>query len=1159
MRSPHALVLCVALALSLLSVDAVYSQHQYDKWYFGFKQGLDFSTNPPTVLKDGETNTIEGSAVYSDPRTGALLFYTDGVIVWDRLHRQMPNGKDLIADQSSTQAALIVPDPGDSKRFYLFHCDQSGYTRPTKGMYYSVIDMRLNGGYGDIVSKNQKLLNEGSEKLTAVSLCGGEAYWVIGHELTTNNFIAWFVDINGVSPIAVRTPIGVEHGPTPVAGAGYLAASPDGMYVASVILKPLPTVEAYRFNSESGKLYDRIQLPAITQPYGVSFSPDSRKLYVCGDKHIAQYDLSVWDSTQAARSRYRMPYAGRSEGALKLGPDHKIYVQESDSLGVIISPNEPGEACAYIPAVYPLSPSGQFGLPNNIDALGGHDCRAPLARIGRHETNVCEGSNLNFKDSSRFAPTSWVWLFEGGSPSLSTERNPKNIYYQNAGTFNVTFIAYNASGSDTALSLVRIKTCAIPKVSLYDTTVCLSESVTFKDTSNNATSWQWTFESGKPETYNGRTPPPIFYYRTGKHKVTLVASNQYGFNTVTSYVTVKDCTIPIAAISNEDSACTGSTLNFFDRSQNAVTKREWMFEGGMPFVSTEKDPKNIFYQSAGVYIVRLIASNTAGADTAFSTVTITACQAPFATLNDYTLCQGECIWLEDSSTGDPTSWQWDIEGGSITGSTKRIPGKICFDNPGRYSLRLIASNSHGSDTIVKHVTVSSSAPQLSSGLVINAPLVSCVSFDTSIWIEAGCRDITLESVSSESPIAFGIKTATIAANTRLAIPLTIQEQSPRAIQTSITLRLDGIDISIPCAYTVADAPETFAVSFSEDAMIAEHCSPVTRELTIRNEACTKHGIRDIRIVSKDAQAPFYTDFASNNSILPGDMQSIVVTYYPSLPGATEAALVVTTESGEDKIFSLHGIRKALPITQVGLVQPIASAIAAGDEIEMAVRFESGVEGSIAPEEVEVTFAYNTDMLSLSHIEQCGDWTTKDVREVENGLRVRFARSRSEINANDEITKLRFKSFVAADDSTTFEILDVTCEPDDPTFSTCTLQTMIGASSSITIGAGCGIPEIRKALRNNAIASITIHPNPVTSGMRDLKMNVRSQASAIAPVMLSAEIVDLQGKSFFKLESHELRTTFEELTLEIDALPAGSYTLRTTVGGERIESHLVVIK
>ena len=79
------------------------AQKQANWWYFGNKAGLDFNTmstatHPiPMGMANGGMNTTEGCAAISDVN-GNLLFYTDGIRVWDSRHIVMPNGSGLMGD-----------------------------------------------------------------------------------------------------------------------------------------------------------------------------------------------------------------------------------------------------------------------------------------------------------------------------------------------------------------------------------------------------------------------------------------------------------------------------------------------------------------------------------------------------------------------------------------------------------------------------------------------------------------------------------------------------------------------------------------------------------------------------------------------------------------------------------------------------------------------------------------------------------------------------------------------------------------------------------------------------------------------------------------------------------------------------------------------------
>ena len=84
-----------------------YSQKEENIWYFGNRAGLDFNSGSPVALTDGVLFTNEGCSVISD-NTGNLLFYTDGTRVWNKNHRQMPNGLELMGNFSSNQSAVTV-------------------------------------------------------------------------------------------------------------------------------------------------------------------------------------------------------------------------------------------------------------------------------------------------------------------------------------------------------------------------------------------------------------------------------------------------------------------------------------------------------------------------------------------------------------------------------------------------------------------------------------------------------------------------------------------------------------------------------------------------------------------------------------------------------------------------------------------------------------------------------------------------------------------------------------------------------------------------------------------------------------------------------------------------------------------------------------------
>lgn len=88
---------------------SLFSQNQNNQWRFGLNGAVDFNTTPPTSPAGCALQTPEGSASIADRLTGELLFYTDGITVWNANNQPMPNGTGLLGGTSlllsSTSAA----------------------------------------------------------------------------------------------------------------------------------------------------------------------------------------------------------------------------------------------------------------------------------------------------------------------------------------------------------------------------------------------------------------------------------------------------------------------------------------------------------------------------------------------------------------------------------------------------------------------------------------------------------------------------------------------------------------------------------------------------------------------------------------------------------------------------------------------------------------------------------------------------------------------------------------------------------------------------------------------------------------------------------------------------------------------------------------------
>ncbi|MDB4710318.1 gliding motility-associated C-terminal domain-containing protein [Flavobacteriales bacterium] len=480
----------IAFICMLLIQHILFAQDEGNIWYFGANAGIDFNSGVPVALTNGALNTTEGCASISD-NNGVLLFYTDGVTVWNSNHLVMPNGTGLDGGGSSCQSAIIVKKPGTNTIYFLFTADElSG----SDGLRYSEVDMSLQSGLGDINSnKNIPVVTPICEKVTAIRHQNNIDYWIVTHLYNSNTFHSYLLTSAGLNAIPIASNIGTNITGNTYYTLGYLKGSMDGSRIA-IANKFMDNVELFDFDNSTGLLSNTITFNNFTSPgaYGIEFSPNNNLLYVSesssGISNIYQYDLQAGSPTAIINSRTTIGSHSGWGGAIQLAPDNKIYharLYES-SLGVINNPNSTGVSCNYVPNGFSLSGSTcNLGLPTFYNSILANSTTFTA-------NNLCFGDSTLFVFSSSNPIDSVLWNFDdpiSGNNNTSTDSTPIHIF-QNIGTYNVSLITYFGSSSDTTINSIIIN--PLPTIDLgNDTTLCQGESLTLDATTLNATYlWQ---------------------------------------------------------------------------------------------------------------------------------------------------------------------------------------------------------------------------------------------------------------------------------------------------------------------------------------------------------------------------------------------------------------------------------------------------------------------------------------------------------------------------------------------------------------------------------------------------------------------------------------------------------------------------------------------
>lgn len=435
------------ILLSIVVSSSAQAQKQNNVWAFGLNAGIDFNGSNPASLNTSMTNNL-GCAAVSD-HSGALLFYTDGDTVWNRNHIPMPNGTGLISgDGTVFQSVAIVPFINDTTRFYIFQLTTKPSVDTNGSLYYSVIDMSLSGGLGDVsaTQKNQLLWDRATREglgsgMATVSGTGCNI-WLINHiggnvDSDNNKFVAHEITQAGINTTAVVSQSGGFSGRFAYM-TGMIKSSPDGRKLANTTLTisevngvtiDYSALEIQDFNPATGVVSNSVTLDSTAVAglniLATGFSPVGTKLYSTtpfvsfffpSTDGVYQFDLSL-PTIAAIRASKTLVSTSAFACDVSAAPDGKMYVSlglgfsPAPTLDRIDAPDAAGIGCGYTPGALTLLPNtGALGtLPNPVvypvqDSL-----------FNTHDTLICSGDGARFS-----APGGFLRYYWQGQPSTDT-------------------------------------------------------------------------------------------------------------------------------------------------------------------------------------------------------------------------------------------------------------------------------------------------------------------------------------------------------------------------------------------------------------------------------------------------------------------------------------------------------------------------------------------------------------------------------------------------------------------------------------------------------------------------------------------------------------------------------------------------------------------
>ena len=549
------------------------AQGEFNNWYFGmmpFAVGVTFNPGFPVPLPGGVMYAVNANISVSDS-LGNLLFYSDQSIVYNKNMSIMPNGANIKGEGTFyNQPILAVQKLDDDSSYFIFTVGM--YYPPgsgggsTRGLEYSIVNMRLDGGLGDIEPgiKNIPVTEDTTSwiAVTGARHADNKDIWVVTTLTSLDSlfYTAYLITRNGLDAVPVKSQ-SFGNGKFLPPNLAYMSPpssiiiSPNGTKLVALFAKP----EYCVFNSSTGKVTRLFSIPTGLQESNsglgqvcAEFSIDSKLLYLSlhysgTPGTILQFDATKTDSVQFMQSRILID-SGNDQTYLQMGPDWKIYGSEkyADSLCIIQNPSSEGSGCNYLRNAVGLNGPSGVGLPQFVQRYKAYI----------HHDGQCQWDSVHFSSDIWPPADSIHWDFgdpTSGTDNFSNQAAPAHIY-SNVGTYTVTlFVRHNDNRTDTSWQSITILPGVDPELG-PNRTVCIGDSTTFDAGACGGCTYQWKNLGTGLIVGTGQT------YKTGlADTYSVIVTNS---NSCTGSDTVQLFTTPVPSVTNNplsESICSGDS------------------------------------------------------------------------------------------------------------------------------------------------------------------------------------------------------------------------------------------------------------------------------------------------------------------------------------------------------------------------------------------------------------------------------------------------------------------------------------------------------------------------------------------------------------------------------------------------------------------------
>jgi hypothetical protein len=688
--------------LFAFNINLCFAQKEANNWYFPEKAGITFNsfTGVPVAVTDGKiSGNLTAIGTISD-KTGNLLFYTDGFYIWNLYHQVMSNGYGLTKDSVKPKSLCIIPHPENTNLYYIFFTVQNKYPDSLNSLQYTIVDMTLDGGFGDVSSKGNILIK--SDIFTCITHTRHSNYndiWIIAGSFL-GEFEAFLFTKSGIiKPVKSNMDFIRKYYLNKYSsGANCLIkASPDGNRIAGY-----PSGNSFRlfyFDNNSGVVSKPITIfPKYWNIFyrkiiNFAFSSDCSKLYLSTRYNhmevytldIIQIDLTAGSIVDIARSpvelfeevheEAHLGIVDTTQSDLELANNEKIYISKAykPALACINSPNIRGFSCNYVDSALYLE--GKISLQKLPHFL--HNFKY-LFHISSNSP-ICNGKTLFLKTilDSSIKDASFEWSYPNGTKSNAQNPVITNVIDSTEGVYRLKAkVSGNGFKDSVIMKELYVSVNPMPVIKIENelpVEICRGDSTTLR-VANPDSTYTYVWSTGDSTT-----------------EITVKKPNYYKVKATTFCGCVDSVTVPVSTLSPPYVKIIpkGSTTICFGDS---VTLKAMPSDTNFQYLwSTGETSREITVKEKGTYRLKVTDANGCRDSSTIKIDYYNTVTAVIRPRGNVIACKGDTVFLHGNPRGSACSYKW---------STGETASDIRISKDGTYWVTVSnISGCHGSDTV----------------------------------------------------------------------------------------------------------------------------------------------------------------------------------------------------------------------------------------------------------------------------------------------------------------------------------------------------------------------------------------------------------------------------------------------------------------------------